>query len=71
VAEISCEHANLAAVVRIVLDQISEHVYGAPGHSFHACLSRLKRGLEQAREILRRLLQRPSRLRLRHGVPIQ
>jgi hypothetical protein len=70
-AQVSGHHANLATVVRVVLDQVREHVNDAPWHAFHARLSRLKCTLEQTREIIGRSFQGLSCLSLRDGAPIE
>jgi hypothetical protein len=54
--QIAREEADLTSMMCIVLDEIREHVNCAARHSFHSGLTSSKRSVEQACEILRRLM---------------
>ena len=54
--QIAREEADLTSMMCIVLDDIREHVDSAARHSFHSGLTSRKRSVEQACEILSRLM---------------
>jgi hypothetical protein len=54
--QIAREDADLTSMMRIVLDEIREHVDRTARHSFHSGLTR-QRNLEQARELFRRVIR--------------
>jgi hypothetical protein len=55
--QIAREDADLTSMMRIVLDEIREHVDRTTRHSFHSGLTSRKRNLEQARELFRRVIR--------------
>jgi hypothetical protein len=71
VTEIAGQCADLTSVVRIVLQQIGDHVQYAPGHALHAHLADGDRRLEQTREFVCGLPEGSARLRRRRTSAIE
>ena len=71
VTQIACQNADLTSMMRIVLDEITQHVDCAAWHALYTGLASSEGGFEQTREISGGLAQRSLRLQRRRTNPIQ
>ncbi len=69
--EIASQHADLTAVMGIMLAQVRQHVDHSARHALHARVTRTKGGFEQGREFIGRLAQGPACLAGRHPLFVE